>query len=668
MTIKEVIPEERLLYDSSEEIEKGTTILESFYIPILSHSKNYKRLTGYFSSHSLTSAARGLEKFIANEGRISLITGHVMTKEDLEAIERGETEKLSSELVKVIKKIPEGFEKDHISLLSWLVAKNRLEIKIAIVDDPGNPIFHKKIALFKDEEGNQVVTHGSLNESRAAYIDNDEEFAVYRSWVEGDQKAYFKRYKECLEKYFKQNRVGHTQIISTPEAIKKAFIDHSPKNEEELAEIFKRIRTAYKTENEKPTGDKEDLLIKVAPPSHRWRHQEKAVNAFLEKKHGILEMATGTGKTMVAYKIINQLFSEKKIDRIIISTYGNDLLKQWYDGLNSRLIRDILIFREFGNYHELPEYEITSGESVLIINWQNLRKLLRKDSIHDNELLICDEVHGFGSDELRNQLSGKVNRFEYRLGLSATPEREYDEAGNSFIENEIGPTIYKLDLQKAIKRGILCEFEYTPIEYELTEEDSEKIRAAYAKYSKKIKDGENPSTAKIELYMDLARVRKLSKGKIPRFIEFLNKRSDILDNCIIFVETKEYGKLIQDIIIHHKQDYHTYYHEDDSKNLFKFAKGDLKLLITCKRISQGIDIKSIKNIILFSSSRAKLETTQRIGRCLRTHDQFPEKKANVIDFIALRPQKIECGAYEDTDGIRRRWLERISNTQYVDGG
>ena len=66
------------------------------------------------------------------------------------------------------------------------------------------------------------------------------------------------------------------------------------------------------------------------------------------------------------------------------------------------------------------------------------------------------------------------------MGLSATPERAYDEEGNKFIEQEVGPVIFEFKLEDAIRKGILCEFDYTPLFYEYDDEDKQKRKAAYA--------------------------------------------------------------------------------------------------------------------------------------------------------------------------------------------
>src|SRR5690606_20136367 len=52
-------------------------------------------------------------------------------------------------------------------------------------------------------------------------------------------------------------------------------------------------------------------------------------------------------------------------------------------------------------------------------------------------ILICDEVHNAGADQFRRVVNESI---PYRLGLSATPERRYDDDGNSFIRSYFGPS------------------------------------------------------------------------------------------------------------------------------------------------------------------------------------------------------------------------------------
>src|SRR5690606_24384458 len=104
--------------------------------------------------------------------------------------------------------------------------------------------------------------------------------------------------------------------------------------------------------------------------------------------------------------------------------------------------------------------------------------------------------------------------------------------------------------------------------------------------------------------------------------------------------------------------FHTYFSEDDSNVLSRFSKGEIECLLTCHRLSEGIDIQSLQNVILLSSSRAKLETIQRIGRCLRIDPRNPEKIANVVDFI--RSDDKENNGHMNTDEERQAFLQHLS--------
>lgn len=398
-----------------------------------------------------------------------------------------------------------------------------------------------------------------------------------------------------------------------------------------------------------------------------WKHQDEALEKFLFWKHGILEMATGTGKTYTAFKIMNRLLTEQKVKRIIVITYGNDLLWQWYQELLINF-HGIKIFRFFDKYKEFSKFMLAQAPSILILSREanRVRECLNEIEKHDGTetarsqtMLIFDEIHGLGAPELRKKLIGKLEKYTYRLGLSATPERDYDDAGNEFIKNEIGDVIYQFGLKEAIESAILCPFSYIPLTYDLTEEERKKKKSIIVSYEMKRKRGIRFNES--DIYRDLARVNKTASLKIPIFENLLEQMPELLDRCIIFVEDKNFGVDLQKMLIRKIVRFHTYYSEDAKENLVKFSRGEIDCLITCKKLSEGIDIRSVKNIILFSSDRGKIVTIQRIGRSLRRNPAEPEKKACVVDFIYENGQKNE----EDTttDMQRMIWLSELAKVR-----
>jgi superfamily II DNA or RNA helicase len=260
-------------------------------------------------------------------------------------------------------------------------------------------------------------------------------------------------------------------------------------------------------------------------------------------------------------------------------------------------------------------------------------------------LLIHDEVHQLGSPGNRASLSGLSDNVRYRLGLSATPEREYDTEGTQFIEQHVGPVIFSFGLADAIRRRILSPFNYYPLEYRPDDNDRQRLQDVYRRaQARKLAGDPMP---KEEIWIALAKVHKTSLAKLPVFAAFLKDHARILERSIIFVETREYGDEVLQIVHRYRHDFHTYYTGEESETLRRFAIGELECLLTCHRLSEGIDIKSIRSVILFSSARTPLETIQRMGRCLRIDPDQPAKRANVVDFIKI------SGPFEGTDDPER---------------
>jgi superfamily II DNA or RNA helicase len=371
-------------------------------------------------------------------------------------------------------------------------------------------------------------------------------------------------------------------------------------------------------------------------------------------------MATGTGKTRTAISILQHLVKSQDVKTIIVTTIGTDLLDQWAEQLYevaSNLNTQFRVLKHYDKFYEKDEYELDPKFSILVISSKSLRNVLRTltYSVRKNLLIIYDEVHSFGSPQMIEDLSGLSDGISYRLGLSATPEREYDLEGTNFIEEHIGSVIYQFGIEEAIRRSILCEFDYYPIEYEPSEDDRREVQKIYKSQAAKKKAG-NPMS-KQDFWTALARVHKVSVAKLPYFEQFIANNLDILNKCIIFVEERPYGEQVINIIHRYIHDFHTYYAEDNKQNLIDFAQGEISCLVTCHKISQGIDIKSLRSVILFSSSRTRLETVQRIGRCLRKDSNNPQKKAIVVDLVRNQDEnKTEL----NSDQARKEWLTNLS--------
>lgn len=614
-------------------------IAQALYVPALSNSVRYDRGVGFFTSGWLKQAADGLAPFASNGGKMRLITSPYLPASDWSAVKQGhdarDNPKLLRALNAAIDDLVAAAVQAPLEVLSWMIADELLDIKIAIPTSRLDGDFHPKLGVFRDIQDDFIAFHGSQNETEGSFR-NFETLHVHLGWTKDRDAAHAEHIVDVFERLWSEHD-PNVRCYKLPSVIRRRLIKF----------------TEYSQRPYLPPKDRD------AGAARKWRHQDDACAVFLKHRAGVLAMATGTGKTRTALKIEAELRERDLSSTTIVAAYGSDLLDQWHSELVRRGASN-LIYREYEKHHEAQEFGAVRSPSSLLINRRKLADVIPRLSDYkiESTLLICDEVHGFGEPGLVQSLSGLLQRFPYRLGLSATPTREYDQYGNEFIESEIGPVIFRFEIQVAIERGILCELDYHPIEFDLSKDDKAAQQAAWSRHAAREKEGDSDRR---QLYMDLAKVKKLSKEKIPPFEDYVRKHPKILRRCIIFVEQADYGALLQELLMEQRVEYHTYYGDDDRENLKRFASGELDCLIACKRISEGIDIQSVNNIVLFATARAPIETVQRVGRCLRTDPNNPNKRATVIDFIKAGGEQPEHpGTPISTDARRRDWFERLA--------
>ena len=625
-------PKVKVCLDTSED-----NLIDELYTPCLKWAERFDRGVGYFTTGWLTYNVAGLSDFASRGGKMRLITSPILSTEDTDAIIGAENQdgsaflRLEAALLENVEILKQEMEADIINTFSWMLYDGIIDMRFAIpCEKLEEGDFHDKFGIFY--KGNDALSFsGSINDSKHGF-QNYESIKVFKTWA-GTQE-YVDADTARFEKIWNR-KDRNLKMFTIPQAVKnKIFELRSPDRPYSL-----------------PAG------------SSKWVHQDIAVKTFLEKEHGILAMATGTGKTVTAMKIINKLFDSGEIRRVVITMYGIDLLDQWAIQIRENY-KNKQINYHYASQKMMKDFVMHPDDSILILSRdaRNLSKLLdlfdRLPGDYRNDtLFVFDEVHGAGSNTFVENLSGRLSPYRYRLGLSATPEREYDEAGNDFLLNEIGEVIFEFTLQDAIQKGILCEFNYIPLPYVLSDEEKLKKRKIIAAFNAKKESGE-PVDEK-DMFTQLALVNKTAVNKLEEFESLISQRPELLQKCIIFVQTMEYGAKLQEILVRYSDKYHTYYADDEKINLENFAAGKIDCLLTCKKVSEGIDISSVTNIILFSSDRSRLVTTQRIGRALRLDKNNPEKKATVVDFVIEDSEENDNNA----DADRAEWLTELSQTR-----
>ena len=628
-------PEVKISLDTSRD-----DLRAELYSPCLKWADRFDRGVGFFTSGWLNYNLAGMSDFASRGGKMRLITSPILSNDDTDAIisandtDPSAYQVFEDALMESIEKLKEEMQKDIFNAFSWMLHDGIIEMKFAIPCKKLNDgDFHAKFGIFYS--GDDAISYsGSINDSKHGF-QNYETIMVFKTW--SGTKEYVDSETARFERIWNRND-DNLKVYTIPQAVK--------------SEIF-RLRTADRPYSKnKNTEDK-------------WAHQDKAVERFLEKKHGILAMATGTGKTVTAIKIMNRLFDENQIRRVVITMYGNDLLDQWATQMRKEF-QSKQINYHYGAKKMMNNFIMHPDDSILLIsrdsgNLTRLLNLLEKapGNYLNDTLFIFDEVHGAGSATFVENLSGRISPYRFRLGLSATPQREYDDEGNDFLLNEIGPVIFEFSLKDAIEKGILCEFNYITLPYTLSEEDKQRKKRLIGAFNAKREAGE-PCDEK-DLFTKLSFINKTAIDKISQFDSFIASRTELLEKCIIFVQSMDYGLLLQNVLSKYTDRYHTYYADDEKKNLENFADGKISCLLTCKKVSEGIDISSVTNIILFASDRSRLVTTQRIGRALRLDKNNPNKVANVIDFILSDITEGDNNA----DVEREEWLSELAKTRRI---
>lgn len=641
-------------YDSEEDV------LNSFYIPVLSQVTTYHRLAGFFSSTALAVAARGMSNFIKNNGKMKLVVGAKLHKDDVEAIRQGleEPEKLIEKIsLQELYAINNELINDHVSALGWMVANKTLEIKVAILtDETGVPldadtierrgIFHQKVGILQDKDGNSISFSGSINETATAWLHNIEEFKVFRSWIEGETEYLQSDYRK-FEKYW--NGSGrNVKVMNIPEAVKEKLIEIAPKDITELNLDKWQIK-----EGSAKTKRRIILLD----------YQNQAILNWLNNnKKGIFEMATGTGKTFTALGCLkNILKTEEKLITVITCPYDH-LVKQWQDNIKDFDIVSDIIIADSSN----PNWKNKLADYVIDIKNDLKEKLIiltthatfsSEDFINiikiPNEklFLIADEVHGVGAPKRQ---VGLIENYDYRLGLSATPKRWFDLEGTSKLFEYFGGTVFEFSLKDAINTinpatGLtyLTPYEYKPYFIELTDEELLNYQEETKKIAKLYGQAKN-NKEKEELVSLLAikrqKIIKNASNKYPILNKILNTL-DRIEDCLIYCLPEQIDK-VQEILMKKDIRQHKFTLQEGTKPdekygsisereflLKKFAEGTYQALVAIKCLDEGIDVPPARIAIILASSGNPREYIQRAGRVLR---RYPGKeKAIIYDIIVI---------------------------------
>ena len=622
---------------SYETTNNRNMLLDDFYIPMLEQTKQYFRIAGFFSSSSLAVAAKGIEGLINNNGFMRLLISPRLSEQDAEIIRRVEQDHLPESL-SLFQELDfhDFYRFDNLQALSWMLANKRLEIKLVVDKHSNESIFHQKIGIGYDADGDLLSFSGSINETAQAWLSNIEEFKTFKSWEQG-QREYLIADLRKFNEYWNGERDDIATVFSLPDAIKQRIIEVSPRDVSDLS-IMKKYKDKQK-EKKQIT----DIGL--------FSHQRKAVAAWEANDHRLLmEMATGTGKTRTAIGCALCLLSKLENFLIIVATPQNTLSRQWKDDVESLGIQIEFSKIIDGSNNKwrldletcLLNLNLKYSKNAIIYTTHvtassdDFINIIKKNQGNTEVLFICDEVHAIGSEHQQN---GLLDIYKYRVGLSATPNRMYDEEGTQLIRDYFGNKSFEFTIRDALGtinpltgKPFLNQFYYHPIFVDLTDEEQNR----YAKLSKTIavlanKDDVDPQQ------IDMLKIRRANILKnaaeklqtVENIIVSLNEAQRITDT-IVFATDKQIEPLLQMLSAHSISRCKITEEESASKRvgtrgnterqeyIDQFRDGRIQVLVGIKCLDEGIDIKTARTAILMASSNNPREYVQRVGRVIRT--------------------------------------------------
>ena len=654
----------RKTYSSDDE-----DILNDFYIPILKESNEYCRLAGFFSSTSLAVAAKGILGLIKNNGCMKMIISPRLSERDLEIIISSyqEPEKFIIEkIVNSIDNFENEFIKSHLYALGWMVANKKLFIKVAIPNKKKlevdsykmilkNGIFHQKVGILRNSLNETITFSGSINESATGWLGNVEEFKVFRSW-EPVESEFASSDINKFEKFW-ENRSTNIEIIEMPKVLEEKFIKIAPDNINDFNfdKVYEKYYPRIKSKKRKK--------IILFP------HQVEAINSWVKKGfNGIFAMATGTGKTFTALGCVKHLYSmDEKLVTIISAPYKH-LVQQWKKEINDfNLYFDKLILAgsyRWKNemYDSLAELSFGHISRLIIITThdsfcsKDFIDIVNKGKYNSKILLIADEVHGIGSKERRKGLN---ENYQYRLGLSATPRRWFDEEGTKSIYDFFGDDVFEFTLRDAITnfnsitgKTFLTPYKYLPKFFNLDDgeldEYYEKTKSIVKIYHRDVKKRDEASLLDMLLF-GRANIIKNANMKFTILEDILKELLPDIKWTIIYCTPQQIDNVMQilkkfKIIAHRFTEKEGTEPEKKYKSLSereyileKFAEGRYDVLVAMKCLDEGVDVPPARKAILMASSGNPREYIQRIGRIIR---RYKDKEYSILYDLIVYPPKM----------------------------
>lgn len=642
-------------------------IVDEVIIPALQVAESFDCMVGFFGGGALRELSHGLASYIIRSREpLRLLVSPIISDGDQEAIRVGlknpaqvleeaitfsltDESTLASALAQHTKKC-----------LAYLIAVGRLRMKVVLVKGAK---FHVKEWIFRNQY-DIVVLSGSANFTGQALANNVEQLHLHRSWRSEDGAFACRDATAEFDRYW-SNQKPHAVATDLPFALQEGLLrsydtDEPPSIEEYhqalIAEgLGSRVSVGVSSSNREPVfAAPEGMVWEVGP----YAHQGEAVHAWeANGRRGILAMATGAGKTITALVAAWRLYREAKQLLILITAPTRPLVSQWdsearlfgltpysvgTENMRSRL-------KQIDTRLSDLELGLSSVETLIVtnnlLNDTEFQRLIQR--FQGEVLLIADEVHNLGSAAF---LNAPPDFIPHRLGLSATPERQYDSEGSEGLVEFFGDVVFEFGLEKAI--GIcLVPYDYHLHPVRLTDDEA----ATYKKLSEQIRNlflasGEQLSGKDEERLQLLLNRRRLvlenAEGKLYALQCVLEPYvPDSLRHSLIYTTDKDPAQLLQvnAMLTNMGVRFHQITAEETSQarlvgaTLNAFRRGHIQALTAKRVLDEGLNVPEITTAFVLASTTVRRQWIQRRGRVLRMCHATNKQFGVIHDFVVLPP-------------------------------
>lgn len=647
----------------------------------LKECKKYRRGTAFFGSTSFITYSDALLHVIKDNVKIEILCSPVINDRSLlDTLQRNLSQEEKLETIQkfqesIIYKAtkyqndPNDNRKFGSQLLAYLIAKEQLEIKLAIkksedwpdpwpTDDEieekeNSHLYHVKRGYFEFEDEKKVVFSGSFNERFQSLERNFEDANVYKTWLSNDLSR-----AERIINRVNRDWEGETDTL------------YIRKLSKELIEKIKDSAVRDRASIRRPKNQDEPEVIDIPEINEEQNNEiierpyqfEALANWEKNNYKGILAMATGSGKTRTAISAIKKIKDANPSSFILIVVPKISLATQWLSELKKfsveafgaftnqnweNKITDIVMGLAIkGNDYKMPTI-VAVRDTFVSEKFQEKINHIQQEIDSKFKFIVVDECHHFNKQK---SISCLPDFFNYRLGLSATPFNQYEEDNDEskFLYEFFDKEVYSYTLENALNDGWLTPYYYYVITVELDEEETEKleelsIKIARAYSALKNNDSDENQSNLDKLNSEKNRLIGSVKDKLLKLENLIKNKKEgyALAYCGASSDDDSEG-----IRKRHIQKVSRIFDDnnwrvgkitsDESLNIREQHISDLEhnlidVIVSIKVLDEGIDIPCCKTAYILASSKSNREFIQRRGRVLR---KFGGKEhATIYDFV-----------------------------------